>query len=182
MNDSHKNITQLIERLPLHRQLNETQAMLLKITPIWLRWSASHLASIQSLETNSLETNGLETISSAPIDISADTLKINCFSSVEASHIKHQQASLIKTLQAAGFSNIKRIKVCMSPTQPLSNNLESLRKEPQLSKQPELDEQHQSFKPSSASIQSIESCGQQTDNSQLSESLRRLAATLNKTL
>jgi len=154
--------------------------MLLKITPIWLRWSANHLSIPLSPKTKSPktkspkskhpETNSTEIQNSVPIDIINGTLKINCSSPVEASHIRHQQTNLLNTLHAAGFSNIKCIKVCMSIMSEQPNNKQ------------QLNEQAQPIQPSTTSIQSIKSCGQKTDNSQLRESLRRLADTLNKTL
>ena len=179
MKNRHKNISQIIERLPLHRQLNETQAMLLKITPIWRQWLENHLPKNQSSEDPSprLVNNSPEPINNSPelIDISTDTLNINCFSSVQASHIKHQQTSLLNALNNAGFCNIRRIKVSMSLMSP----------EPNKSLQPNnqsTPNQQQRSKPSTTSIQAIEHCGTKTDNTQLSESLRRLADTLNKTL
>jgi len=138
--------------------------MLLKIAPIWQRWSASHL--------NNLESNHSE-LSSALIDISDGALKISCSQPTEASQIKHQQVSLIETMHAAGFSDIKRIKVSMSLQLP---------SQPSLSKQPSksVNELHKRITPNKNSIESIKLCGQTTNNTQLSESLNRLANTLNK--
>ena len=209
MKKPHKNISQIIERLPLHRQLNESQAMLLKITPIWLHWSATHLSNNHSSETNShssetnshsSETNNHSPEANSPAkqiettfentvqcsctlaDISNGTLQINCASSVEASQIKHQQTSLVSLLNAADISEITHIKVCVSPQ--LHTNLQAKQttlSAKQHSEQP-IEQQHWHIKPSTTSIQSIEQCGQEISNTQLSESLRRLAETLNKTL
>lgn len=158
-----------MERLPLHRQLNQTQAILVKIAPIWLRWSTDHLSKIP----NSMLVSE-QSISSVPIDVSNGVLKINCFKPIEASQIKHQQASLIEALHTAGFDYIKRIKVSIS--------LQSHTLQQQATIDQPSDNQQKHIKPSKASIKSIEVCGHKTHNVQLSESLHRLADTLNKTL
>ncbi len=164
-NNPYKNIAQIIERLPLHRQLKETQAMLVKITPIWLDWSANHL----SKKANAAR----------PIDISNGTLELNCFDSVEASQIKHQQTSLINALHKAGFNNIECIKLRMSLPR-YANKHEDMQQA--FDTEVQSNKQRGPIIPSTQSIRSIERCGQLTDNAQLSESLQRLVNTLNKTL
>ena len=198
MKKPHKNISQIIERLPVHRQLNDYQAMLLKITPIWLHWSATHLMRCHSSETNShsSETNSHSSETNSPakqietsfeytaqygctlVDISNGTLQINCASSVEASQIKHQQSSLVSALNAADINEITNIKVRISPQ--LHPNQQA--KQTTLSAEQQIKQQHWHMKPSTTSIQSVERCGQEINNTTLSESLRRLAETLNKTL
>lgn len=153
----------LIERLPFSRQMNATQALLVKLTPSWLAWTNIHLPA-SYLNTTRL------------IAVTNNELSISCENANCATQIKHQQHSLLDYLHAKGHNNIEHIRIRLAmPKLPDDQR--------QHAKQNHLavpNNSLQSNKPSDTSIKAIQSCQKRVNNEQLASSLARLSETLIK--
>jgi len=174
------NIASIVQRLPLHKHMSQSQSALIELSPIWHAWSANNLTSKMATQVSltSLQ-NG--------------QLIVSCANAVSASQIKHQYASLLESLTASGFTNVKRIKVRIDHGSSTTDN-ESTSDNQTISRNDvSAQGSHQSIesanttrkptyraKPNSKTIKSIEHCQKLTSNDKLSDSLKRLASTLNK--
>lgn len=180
---SRQNVSNILNRLPFLRQLNETQNLLLSVKPIWQKWCAD-------------QANSIITEFASPANIDGETLTINCTKSSTATLLKHQQTSLLEALQKSGYSQIKRLKVQMTLTQTsLQNQSDENSTEPR-----DLKSQQHAFqqtgtsalestlkstkaawpKPSASAIKSVEATQSLTKNEHLAAALKRLAETLKK--
>lgn len=164
---SRQNVSNILNRLPYLRTLNETQNQLLKITPIWQQWCTQQSGSPIS---------GF----ASPANLDGNILSISCQQSSTATILKHSKGSLLKALNDQGFEHIQSVRIQMSLSQKadnLNNNIAG-----NLTHQNE--KQHSnagaSRKPSAASLKSIESTQSLVKNEQLAASLKRLAETLKR--
>ena len=158
---NRQNMSSILQRLPLIRQINATQNSTLKYQPIWLTWCLQTQKRHGSL---ALKLNQYATLTS----FKHGTIEISCKNTGSASLIKHQQNSLLNALHDAGFDEINRIKVHMSPAKT-STKTSNKYATSQGSQRP---------KPSDSAVESIEATQSLIENEQLAASLRRLALTL----
>ena len=172
-------LSAIVKRLPLHRQLGESQTALIELTPIWQTFIRQHLPNwvIDSAVPN----NDLA-ISAELTSYGDHRLTISCSSSIYASQLKHLQTSLLSTLKA-GFPAIQSIHIQIK--QPKNNNLTSHCDDKAssgaaqqnttscLSAQAMIERSV-----SSNTIQSIEHCQKHIANEKLANSLSKLANTL----
>jgi hypothetical protein len=178
---SRQNVSNILNRLPFLRQLNESQNQLLSITPTWQNWCAT-------------QANSIITEFASPANIDNEILTISCTQSSTATLLKHQQSSLIKALHQAGFEQIKKLRVQMALKQNSRSsdvdedltNHQSLKTkqspaqwENTSSSKTSLSETNW-HKPSASSIKSIEAAQSIIKNEHLAASLKRLAETLKK--
>lgn len=171
----HLNIASIVQRLPLHRHMSQSQSALVKLSPSWLTWSANHLSTELA---NQVTLTGLQN----------GQLVISCANAVSASQIKHQQASLLESLNLSGLANVKRIKIRIDhtysstethSTQCLTEKTESDQQTAHDTSKKNTNPIHINRQnPGSQTIKSIENCQKLTSNDDLSESLERLAKTL----
>jgi hypothetical protein len=178
---SRQSVSNILNRLPFLRQLNESQNQLLNITPVWQKWCAN-------------QANSVITDLASPANIDAELLSISCTKSSAATLLKHQTSNLLETLHKAGFDQIKSIRVQMTLNQPAphaedDDMLMSLGDPTpkQLVAQPIGAHSHTTpsseaawHKPSASSVKSIEAAHSLIKNEQLAASLKRLAETLKK--
>jgi len=180
---SAQTISALVGRLPLSRQMNATQAMLVKLTPAWLSWAKNNLPPeyLNSTQLVSINNNG-----NKPAELSIACANANC-----ATQLKHQQSSLLNAFHAEGFSNIQQLKIRLAlpnnttlnnnttPRNTATNNAptnnQSIKHNSGRSEQSK-----QRHLPSRTSITLIESCRKGVSNEHLSTSLARLSETLKK--
>ncbi|MFT6099897.1 MAG: hypothetical protein ACJAYF_002447 [Arenicella sp.] len=184
---SRQNVSNILNRLPFLRQLNESQNQLLSVTPIWQKWCAD-------------QANSIITEFASPANIDGEILTIYCTKSSTATLLKHQQTSLLEALQKSGYSQIKRLKVQMTLSQTsLQNQSDENSTEPR-----DLKSQQHAFqqtgtsslestlestlkstkaawpKPSASAIKSVEATQSLIKNEHLAAALKRLAETLKK--
>ena len=161
---THLKAADLIRRLPVHQQLNESQAALVKLTPIWQQW-AKHSISANKITTECYQNTELSSLSNGK-------LVISCTSSIYASQIKHQQQSILESIIKAGITAVEHIKVQLR----IPNQLRTESSNNERDAQPYI-------KPSplsANSLNAIEHCLKTVNNDQLAKSLKRLAKTLKK--
>lgn len=180
---SHRNMTSILNRLPLLHQLKEAQNSLLKVSPIWQKWCVSQ-SSAQKLTINSVSLDDASHLKS----LHEGELIISCDTPIIASLIKHQQNSLLKTFHDAGLNHILYIKTQVQlnyrhnhdqkPSQQSKadthNTLEGA--DSSTEQQATLVKTRQ--KPNSEALKSIKATQSHVKNEQLVASLQRLADTL----
>ena len=133
----HRTAADIISKLALHKQLDASQAMIVKITPVWLQWAnqkqgiqepAEHQrvkpeqgiqdqVKHQRVKHQRVKQEQGTRLSSACINntlllnAQQGKLVIRCDNAVNASQIKHQQNSLLSHLHNHGFEEIQRITI-----------------------------------------------------------------------
>jgi len=172
--NAHLKAANLISRLPLHKQLSDSQAALVKLAPVWQSW-ARHAISDSNLSAECFQNTELSSLRDGK-------LVINCSNAIYASQIKHQQQSLLDAIIKEGITTVEKINIQL-------NN--------QLNYQPEtLSQQRLKLKQSNNqhavdstiihapltenSLNALENCQKLVNNDQLADSLRKLAKTLKK--
>jgi len=85
INSAHLNVSQIVQRLPLHRQMSVSQTIMVKLSPVWSTWSATYLAEPFAASTTL-------------VGVQNGELTISCESAICASQIKHQQTNLLESL------------------------------------------------------------------------------------
>ena len=162
---------EIIRRLPLLRQLDAAQALLIKLTPVWQSWGR------QAVAEKKLSNDGF--LGSQLSSVQSGTLVVASNNSANASQIKHQQQSLLDYLQLKGFTEIKQLKVRIQhPTYSNFDNLPGLSKNALTSSS---IPRPPAVKPSRGSLQAIENCEKTVTNVELAKSLNKLAKTLKNT-
>lgn len=162
------NAASIVQRLPFHQQLNASQSLILKVTPIWHDWceqqrsrsGAKHFAAASDTSLTSFE-NGILTLA--------------CSNTSTATALKHQQTSLLAAFQEAGVDQIKRIRVRMALSKATTPGSEKLHSHNSL-----YNDQPHRQKPSDSSIKSVEAVQSRIKNEHLANSLKQLADTLKK--
>ena len=161
----------IIRRLPLHRQLDAAQAMLVKLSPAWQSWGRQAVTERRLSEDCFL--------GSQPSSLQSGVLAVTSNNSANASQIKHQQQSVLEYLHLKGFTEIKQLKVRIEhPTHSNFGHLSELSENPlssSLISRPPVDI------PSQGSLQAIENCEKTVNSDELAKSLNKLANTLKKT-
>ncbi len=165
-------LSSIVERLPLLRFLDESKATLLKLQPSWQAWLERHLPSLcaGSAHLSAYDAN------SGQLTICADNAST-------AALIKHQQASLLASLQSAiksfGNDSISKIKVRIdlestsAATELLKTITQHQPEEPRPS-----DNSSSTF--SHTAIESIKHLQGRVKNPELAQTLSELAITLSK--
>lgn len=142
-----------IRRLPLHRQLDASQSMIIKLSPTWTSWAELSLSSdaMKHCQLNALQ-NG--------------KLSLNCDNTTLASQIKHQKQRLLDHFHAQGFNEVQEIVIRMRPPNPTSLD------------QDKSDQKSPYIEASDSSLKAIENCSDMTNNEELSGALKRLSQVL----
>ena len=163
-----QNVSNILNRLPYLRTLNEAQNKLLRVTPVWQKWCAA-------------QTGPNITDFASPASLDGKTLTISCKQSSTATILKHTQNSLLDALQKHGFEQIQSIRIKMSLDQNSDISNSDLTNKLALTGKNSLDlSAAPNRKPSAASLKSIESTQSLVSNEHLAASLKRLAETLKK--
>lgn len=157
----------IINKLPLQQQLNSSQAMMIKLMPVWQKWisesAAKKLISIRCQSGTQLSS------------LQNGKLVISCSNSSYASHIKHQKDSLLTLIKQQGFKEIKQVVVRIdNQVLPLNHTTTELNN----------SNERSTTMASNNSLDAIYSCQKLVKNELLAKSLNKLADTLkkNKTL
>lgn len=172
-------LSNILQRLPLHRQLTGSQSALLKLSPLWDKWASANLAK-EFVDEISLT------------NYQSGKLSLVCSNATCASQLKHQQTSLLVFLNQSGVGEVEKLHIRVrhpshssdifdSQTNHETNNqnssISSTRKSlPQKSENDDIGQ----TKASEPSIKSIENCKKTISNERLAESLTKLAETLKK--
>ena len=155
-------LSNILKRLPLHHQINNSKTALIDFTPAWKEWLGLHLPDSlhDKLFLNSFQDK---------------TLTIRCANPTVASQLKHSQVSLLIHLQSAKINNIEHIKIQIDHSKSNSITKNTYLKKPTEPAQAE-------YKPlNQEAINNINNCTSTIKNDRLSESLNRLANTLAET-
>lgn len=156
-------LANILQRLPLHRQLSDSQSKLLKISPAWQTWANANLAK-ESISEVSLT------------NYQSGVLSLACNNATCASQLKHLQTSLLASLKQSGFDDAEKISIRVThPTHDLQFSNPDQRAIPVSEDE---NDQFAHAKPSAPSIKSIEDCKKAISNERLAESLTKLAETL----
>lgn len=81
-------LSTIVERLPMYRFLDQSQALMLKLQPAWHAWLNKHLPNVSDQNT-------------CLLSLDAGSLTIGVNNSSTGSLIKHKQVSLLSTLNSA---------------------------------------------------------------------------------
>ncbi|RBP49873.1 hypothetical protein [Arenicella xantha] len=165
------NLASIVQKLPFHRQLNASQQLTLKLTPVWFEWCEQQRSQKGSRHFSAAQDTELSIQDH-------DILVLMCGNLNTATLLKHQRVSLLETLHRAGFNQLRQIRVRMAPKPQLDSSLatdETNSQIPILSQKLTYRE-----KPQTASIDSIESVQRRIKHEPLSAALARLADTLKK--
>lgn len=153
-----------LRRLPLHKTLSASHAMLVRLTPLWHRWLA------QQLSPNAVNQCRLSGYQSG-------LLVIACENSAFASQIRHQQQNLLAFFQHNEIKEVKRIKIRIE--HPTQNSIEHRDKPATRATAIRSDSRNTGLlSPSASALESIRNCQKITQSDRLSTSLKRLAETL----
>lgn len=152
-----------MRRLSFHRQLTSSQSTLIKCAPLWQNWTRHNLISDIS-----------KTVSLSHFD--NGELTVHCQTAIGATQIQQQQQTLLQYFHKQGMPEIKQItaRIANNPNRlrsPLNRHLnpnQNLRSN-SIAKPKTLDKN---------AINAIKSCQKTATNKALSESLTRLATTL----
>ncbi|MFT7525809.1 MAG: hypothetical protein ACI9LY_000949 [Arenicella sp.] len=147
-----------VRRLPLHRQLDASQAMIIKLSPTWLSWTQTALTidAAKSCQLNALQ-NG--------------KLSLFCNNATLASQIKHQKQTLLSYFHKHGFNDVQEIVVRLRPPSYTTDDGDTSRNNYPLT-------ENQFIDASDDSLKAIDSCGKMVNNDELSSALTRLSETL----
>ncbi len=158
-------LSNIVERLPMYRFLNESHAILLKLEPTWHTWLKKNLPA---LKTSAAHLSSFDLRSEATLTICTD-------SATTAAQLKHRKESLIEALNSNALTvSIKRIKIRVDPA--TANKLDLHHQK--LTRHEIDDTRHE--QPSAHAIDSIESLQKRIKNPDLADSLSNLAETLKK--
>lgn len=91
----HRRVADIVKRLPLHRSLDESQSMLVTLTPIWNRWLQS------AVNNKKLPRQCATSTFMSAWQAEQSKLVISCDNASNASLIKHQSVQLITYLNRA---------------------------------------------------------------------------------
>lgn len=158
-------LSTIVERLPLYRFLDQSQAVLLKLQPAWEAWLQQELPAIDTTSAHlsgfsEAENNGHNTITISANNASTVTL------------LKHQQSSLLKHLNRScnGLTIHKiKVRIDLDSTSAVADHQHQISKAAH-------DEQR--TKPSADAIESIKRLQKSIKNPDLADSLGNLAETL----
>ncbi len=147
-----------VRRLPLHRQLDASQAMIIKLSPAWLSWTQTALSidAAKNCQLNALQ-NG--------------KLSLFCNNATLASQIKHQKQTLLSHFHKHGFNDVQEIAVRLRPPSYTTNEGDTNRNSYPLT-------ENQFIDASDDSLKAIDSCRHMVNNDELSSALTRLSETL----
>lgn len=163
-NRSKVSLNNIIKRLPLHRQLNDSQSAVIDFSETWQKWASANLPS--SFE-------GLATITSFDDGL----LTIGCHTPTAASQLKHLQVSLLEAFQTAGFEQIQRLKININHTHDFLDDSENANnKSPQTHGTTLFSDRKQNLK--TETLTGIKNCSKAVKNERLMASLEKLASTL----
>ncbi len=165
MQNKRKPLTaaKIINRLPLQQQLNSSQAMLIKLIPVWQKWLLESVAK-KLISANCQSNTQLSSLQNGK-------LVICCSNSSTASHIKHQQDSLLTFITQHGFKEINQVVIRIdNQSLPLKHT----------TTETSSSSDRSTTKTSSNSLDAIYSCQKIVKNELLSKSLNKLADTLKK--
>jgi len=164
MQKKHKPLTaaNIINRLPLQQQLNSSQAIIIKLSPIWHSWA------VESVAKNLISVNCLN--STQLTSLQNGKLVLTCSNSAHASLIKHQQNSLLTFFHQQGFKEINKIVV------RIDNHAKQIN-DHQVTQTNNLDDKP-TVQVSNNSLEAIYSCQKTVGNDLLANSLKKLANTL----
>jgi hypothetical protein len=163
-------VADIVRQLPLHQQLDASQAALIKLTPVWLKWAQSmllHDSAHNHLTAEQLEVRHVELSS-----VHEGKLVLSCSSATMASLIRHQTQNLLDYLHKQGFIEIEQVIVRLHhpiqrpPNQEPNSNTDENNLHPLFTRASE-----NSFK-------AIENCQKMVKNDQLATSLEKLVRTL----
>jgi len=158
-------LNNIIKRLPLHQQLNNSHAAIIDFSQTWQDWVSSNLTgNFEKLATLSSFDNGL--------------LTVRCISPTAASQLKHLQISLLEAFHAAGFTQIQRLKIQIDHTTRLTS--ESDTHHQTVIKQIDKPSINRTQSLKKETLKGIKNCGKRVKNERLMTSLQRLASTLEK--
>lgn len=201
-----KTVAEIVQRLPLHRSLNESQAVLVKLTPHWLQWLAQAQEQGQ-ISRSCAETTQLEawqptalsgkTALSEQTALSGQTpaselegkLIITCDNPANATLIKQHQLSLVEFLnqnQKRPSSSADASKQQAAATFIRVNKV-TVRLNLNASQLPLSEhvtssaDQKPLVELNESTFGAIQSCQKQSKNEQLAQSLENLANTLRST-
>ncbi|MFT4630030.1 MAG: hypothetical protein ACI9WC_000724 [Arenicella sp.] len=151
-----------IRRLPLHRQLDASQAMIIKLSPAWLSWAQ------QALTIDATKNCHLNALQNGKLSIFSNNAAL-------ASQIKHQQQTLLNHFHKHGFDNVQEIVVRLRPPSLTRGEDNPNRNTYQADAN---DSKNHFTDASDDSLKAIESCGKMVNNDELSSALTRLSKTL----
>lgn len=170
--NAHLKAANLIRRLPVHQQLNESQAALVKLTPAWQQWAK------QAISDNKITA---ECYQNTELSGFADNkLVITCSTAIYASIIKHQQQSILDSLLKAGSTVVKQLNIQLRlPTFESSTPGVNRTRDNEV---PTVTPKSTPLSTplSSNSLDAIENCLKSVNNEQLASSLKKLSETLRK--
>lgn len=151
-----------IRRLPLHRQLDASQAMIIKLAPAWLSWAQQSLAAdaTKNCHLNALQ-NG--------------KLSLFCNTATLASQLTHQKQTLLDHFHAHGFKDVQEIVVRLRPPSQTASERNANQNISQLLAS---DSKNQFTDVSDDSLKAIESITEIVNNEELSSALTKLSQTL----
>ena len=162
-NNNHFRIdlSNIINRLPVLRQINASQTAIINFTPAWDNWAAKNLPeSFRSATSLNSFNEGV--------------LSIQCTTPIAASQLKHQQVSILEALHNADHYQILSLKIQIDHQTSQNSrphaervNLET----PKVVTREALSQQ---------AIDNINNCQRSVKNERLSDSLKRLSETLKK--
>ncbi len=152
---NYQKASNVLQRLPIHQQLLDSQSALGALIPTWILWAKKNL-SVDVLQHISIT------------HFHDNELNFECQNSVIATQIQRYQKTLLTHFHQHGFIEVKKIivRIAHEPTQQGRNS--TLNEEDTQSKQFD-----------NSIIDSVRSCQNNIKNQQLKESLERLSNTLN---
>lgn len=154
-----KTASTFLERLPISQQFKASRDFLLRLTPVWQQWCTG----IGKAHRQSFDNCQLTAFEKGVLSISANNAST-------ATLIKHQTDSLLSILHLKGFNEVQSVRVHIHiPSRPVQHN-SALDSASSMGRQ----------KPNKSAISALKSAAKSTDDTKLSESLRRLANTLSK--
>ena len=175
-----KTAADIVQRLPLHRSLDESQAGLVTITPAWRDWLSTAVSN-NEISSKSADTFQLVAWRTSPKATNRDQISgklvINCLDSTSATLLKQRQSSIIEQLN-------NRLRERRKPhvIEALVIRLSLGTAELQLNVTPKDVTNHHPTTLNEASYgvinRAISACEKQTTNEKLAKSLSNLASTL----
>ena len=147
----------------LHQRLNDSQAMLVKLAPVWHAWCIEQ--RIATFPKTTSENNANSVVLSG---YQNNILTLHCEHAISATRLKHQKYSLLDHLHQKGFSEIEQLNIRITPPTQLNKNLSSSTAGPKPLPNPV----------SENSIKALKGCLTSLKNERLAESVNRLTQTL----
>lgn len=170
------NLASIVQKLPFHQQLNASQQLTLKLTPVWIDWCEQQRSRKGNRHFSAAQDTDLSILD-------GDTLVLACSNLNTATLLKHQRVSLLEMLQTKGFKQLIHIRVRMA-NKPRIEEDRSNNQRHSSQQYPFIDGQDSQLthrkKPDTTSITSIESVQRRIKHEPLAIALARLADTLKK--